>query len=363
MSSIYQELFGVQTLSGLVVAFGAEERLDSMFTALFQRGENMGQDATDEVQWDEVQLARHLAPVRGENGVWPSSQNTVNIRRKSTMAHVKDSTFILGSKLYKEVAPGNMQLMPNAQSKVAFELRNLVKKIRKTIEYMAAHSLNGTLTVNAANIPGTTQAFTVTYSPNTYTASASWKTAGTLLLSSEVPALKRDFLQASGLLPKRIICDGTITDAVYANTQVLTFLQNQLGADFAKTGNPLQGAAFDGFTLGSLEWFANEAGYVPEGGSFTKYIPAVDDAFVLPGDEDIGDVLGMAEGRGIVPLQQLGPAASGASLVGLAPTRGFYAYAERSVFPNPPGIHLNVGWVGLPIVKFPTGVCVVDAVP
>lgn len=363
MSSIYQQLFGVQTLSGLVVAFGAEERLDSMFTALFERGEDMGTDNTDETNWDEVQLARHLAPVRGENGLWPSSQNTVNILRKSQMAHVKDSTFILGSKLFKERAPGQMDLMPNAQGKVAFELRNLVKKIRKTIEYMAARSLDGTLTVNATNIPGTTQDFTVTYSPNTYAASASWKTAGTGLLSSEIPAAKRDFLQASGLIPTRIIADGTITSAVYANTEVVALLQNAMGAEFAKSGNPLQGAAFDGFPLGGLDWAANEAGYVPEGGSFTKYIPAVDDAYMLPGDEDLGDVLGMATGRGIVPVNQLGPAERGADLLALAPTRGFYAYAERSSFPNPPGIHLNVGWVGLPIVKFPTGVCVIDAVP
>lgn len=361
MASIYQQLFGVQNLSGLVTAYGKEEALDSMFQALFQRGEDMGSDSTDEVAWDEVQLARHLAPVRGENGTWPSSQNTVKIHRKSTMAHVKDSTFILGSKLFKEREPG--MLTPNAQAVVAFELRSLVKKVRKTIEYMAVNSLNGTLTVNSTNIPNTTQAFTVTYSPNTFTAGTSWKTASTGLLSVELGALKRDFLQTAGMVPRTLICDGTITDAVYANTEVQAFLQNSLGEKFARSGNPLQGAAFDGFELGGLLWLANEAGYVPEGGSFTKYIPATDDAFLLPGDEDIPEVLGMATGRGLVPAQQLGAAAQGADLIALAPSRGFYAYAERSAHPNPPGIFLNVGWVGLPIVKFPSGVCVVDAVP
>lgn len=362
MSSAYQQLFGVNTLSGLVTAFGKEEQLDSMFSSLFMRGDVMETEG-NEACWDEVQLARHLAPVRGENGTWPSSQNTVTIHRKAALAHVKDSTFILGSRLFKERAPGDVSLRADADAKVAFELRSLVKKVRKTVEYMAANTLNGTLTINSTNIPNSTQTATVTWSPNTYTASASWKTTSTGLLSSEIPAAKRDFVQASGLMPRRIICDGTITDAVYANTEVQAYLRNSLGEQFARTGNPIQGAAFDGFTLGGLQWAANEAGYVPEGGSFTKYIPAVDDAFLLPGDEDLPEVLGMAVGRGIVPAGQAGPAAAGSELLALAPTYGFYAYAERSSHPNPPGIHLNVGFVGLPVLKFPSGVCVLDVVP
>lgn len=362
MSSAFQQLFGIQTLSGLVVAFGAEESMDNMFQALFRRGESMTEDG-DEATWDEVQLDRHLAPVRGENGLWPSSQNTVTINRKSTMAHVKDSTFILGSKLYKERSPGDIQLRPNAQAKVAFELRNLVKKVRKTIEYMSANTLNGTLTVNSTNIPGTTQSFTVSYSPNTYAASANWKNQATGIVSSEIPAAKRDFMQTSGLQPRRVIADGTITAAMAGNTEVQALMSPAMKEAFARGSSPLQGAAFQNFELGNLMWLANEAGYVPEGGSFTKYIPATDDAFMLPGDEDLPDVLAMAEGRGMVPGTLSGPASAGAELVMPAPTYGYYAYAERSTHPNPPGIHLNVGWVGLPILKFPSGVQVLDVTP
>lgn len=360
MASSYQQLFGVRNLSGLVEAFGKEEQLDSMFQALFMRGGTETSES-DEADWDEVQLARHLAPARGAQGDWPSSQGTVTINRKSECMHVKDSTFILGAKLFKERAAG--ELTANAEAKVRRELRNLVKKIRKTIEYASAHSLNGSLVVNTTNVPGSSQAFTVTYGVNTYAASADWKTASTAVVSSELPAAKRDFVQTSGLQPARIICDGTITAALAANTEAQALMSDATKDAMLRASSEFQGAQFENLRLGGLQWLANEAGYVPEGGSFTKYIPATDDAFMLPGDEDLPDVLAMHLGRGIVPGSLSGPAEAGADLVMPAPTYGFYAYAERSVHPKAPGIHLNVGWVGLPVVQFPSGVCVLDVTP
>jgi hypothetical protein len=242
-------------------------------------------------------------------------------------------------------------------------LRDLVKAIRKTIEYACARSLAGSLVVSPATIPGSQVTFTVTYAVNTYTAAASWATAGTGILSSELPALKRDHLQTSGMLGRQVIADGTVIGHIYANTQVQAFLQNMLGERFAGAGVVMQGAAFDSFALGDLAWASNEAGYVPQGGSYTKYMPATDNLFLLPADGELRDVLGMALGRGFVPA--IGPEVSSAEAAGAqwmpAPSRGYYSYAVRSM--NPPGVQVFTGWVGLPLVMFPAGVTLADVIP
>jgi hypothetical protein len=359
MSTQFDRVFGVRSLSDLVVAFGAEEALDSMGQNLFTRGRVM-EPAADVVEWDEFQLHRHLAPVTGRDSPFPLLEHATRINRTSSMAHIKIAKVIPAAKLYHEREPG--MLVPNAQGVVDQEARDLVKIVRKTIEYLSWRSLEGSCVVSAATIPGSELTFTITYAVNTYTAAAAWTTAGTKILSVELPALKRDHLQSAGMLLRQVVADGTVIGSIYGNTEVQGFLQNQLGEQFARAGVVMQGPAFDGFELGSLNWASNESGYVPQGGAYTKYISATDRAVGLPADGELRDVLGMALGRGFVPAgPDVAPMAGAAGMVMPAPTRGFYSYAERCT--DPAGVKVYVGWVGLPIVLFPAGVTLIDTVP
>jgi hypothetical protein len=192
--------------------------------------------------------------------------------------------------------------------------------------------------------------------------SASWLTASTGILSSEIPAVVDDYRQTAGLDPAQVIIGRETAGGIYKNSEVVNLLQNPAGAALAATGAAMQGPAFGGFNLGGLFWRVSIGGYVPQGGSFTKYMPATDDFFVLPADSELPNVLGLALGTGFVPGEaDVGPAGRAADLCMPASTRGFYSYATRSI--NPAGVELFVGWVGLPIVLFPSGVLVGDAVP
>lgn len=356
----HERVFGIRTLDGLVQAYAKEEANNTFFQGLFMAGRKLEPDG-DSVEWDEVQMHRHLAPVVGRDAPFQILEDTTKVARNSACAHVKIMKRIPAAKLYNERAPGS--LTANASQVVALEIRDAVKTINSVKEYMAVNTLAGTLTVNSTNIPGTTVPFTLTYSPNTYTASTTWATVTTDIPGTELAALKQDFYQTSGLQPRTAIIGGTIQASIAKNDYVMQMLQFSQGENLAKSASAMFGQALGGFQLGDLDWKVNEAGYVPQGGSFTRFMPATDKGFLLPGPEDLPDVLGWAEGYGFVPAgTEYGSVDSAASLAVKAPSRGFYSYAKRAGNPAT-DVELCIGWVGLPILLFPSGVCVFDTVP
>jgi len=361
MATPYHRLFGLRSLNGMVRAFDKETRLNTMFQDLFrEKGRQMETEGTDEtIEWDETQLSRSLAPIVGRDSPHPMRQNTVTINRTSSVAHIKEGKFIHAHKLYGERGPG--ELKANAELFVDLQIRDLVKRAKNTIEYLSVNTLNGTVTVNPTTVPGSKVTFTIAYAPNTYTATNSWATLATRISSQEIPALKQDHLQASGLLPRRALIGGTIQGNIAGNTEFQNLMRDRLGPEVAQSAGTLFGQALGGFELGDLTWDVNEAGYVPDGGVFTRFIPATDDLFLLPADEDLPDVLGMALGLGLVPGNDVGPADMAAELIRPAPQRGFYSYAVRSL--NPLGVWIYVGWVGMPLLVFPSGLTVADVVP
>lgn len=356
MATDYQRLFGVQSLNGKVEAFGKDSTKNFAFTRKFQQGRPLeAEDGT--LQWDEIRFSRGLAPVTGIKGRHPEKAEMTKVVRRSAVAAIKRSVRLDPHRIHNERAPG--ELRPNARSYVENEMRDLVNEIASTIEYMAAESARGTLTVNSSNIPGSTQAFTISYSPNTFAPSASWATASTKILSVDIPALKVDIEQLSGLIPAQAIIGTTVEGYVVANTEVQGFAQPLLGQRFIEKSGNLRGPMLGGLELGGLRWEITEGGYIPEGGSFTRYLPDTDEAIVLPDDADLRDVLGWAQGRGMVPRQQYGPASDAAELCAPA-GMGWYSYAALD--PDGPFIKLYVGYIGLPIVMRPQGVCVADLV-
>ncbi len=358
MATDYERLFGLRSLNGKVEAFANDVIRTNVFSSKFKLGRPlMAEDGTCE--WDEIQLSRALAPVTGHASQFPEGSEVTKVNRRSAVAHIKRSKRINPYKIHYERAPG--LLRPDAAMYVETELRDAMNEIMATQEYMAANSLLGTLTVNATNIPDSTQAFTITYSPNTYTASNSWGTAGTKVLSAEIPALKQDHEQSSGMAPAQVITGGTVETQLTQNTEILSFATPQLGERFLTQSSQQRGPMLGGLAIGGLSWTLTESGYVPTGGVFTRYIATTDLGIVLPSDGELVDVLGFAEGKGMVPSQQYGPASSAADLIAPAPQAGWYAYAMLEG--NGPYIKLCVGYVGLPIVMRPAAVTVLNTIP
>lgn len=338
-------IFGVDSLSEAITTFAAEPD-SSAITGLFSAGRKIVCEG-DSVSWDEIEMHRHLAPVTGGDSPSLHQGQATRRVRSSALAHIKVSKLIPGGKLFRERGPGSIR--PDAEQVLAYELKDLQKMIGSTVEYMAAQSLLGTLTVNSANIPGSSVAFTLSWSPNTYSASNPWSTVGTKIASAEIPALMKDYRAASGMIPRIAITEPDVTGYIMANTECQQLLQNALGSAW------LQRSAFDdrfgpGLQVGGLDFRTSDGVYVPEGGSPQRFFTS-DRLALLPGEKDLPGVLGMALGTGVVP--------DGDGLR-LAPSPGYYAYTVP--MKDPAGIKLVAGWCGLPLLLFPSAVCVATVV-
>jgi len=355
MTTVHHHLFGTRSLNGKVEIFGEDVTQGNMFQTMFQtQGRQM--DAEDgTVEWDELTFGRGLAPVVGYSGEHPNKSTLTKAARSSAVASTKRSVDLEPTKMFFERAPG--ELRPNARAYVEQEMKDLVQEISNTIEYMCAETLRGTLTVNSTNIPGTTQPFTLTYSPNTYTKSAGWGTAGTKILSSEIPALKTDFEQTSGLSPAQVISGNTVEGFIYLNTETTGFIGDLLGQRFIEAAGTLSGRLFNGLRIGGLDWIVNEKGYERPAGTFVRYLPTTDQAIVLPSNDKLSGVLGWALGRGLVPKRELGPVGSATDMIEVA-QQGWYSYAR--LVGNVPTVKLFVGHVGLPILIRPDAISVAD---
>lgn len=356
MASDYDRLFGLPSLNGRVEAFGSDVNRPTVFAEKFAlHGRDiLSEDGT--VQWDEITFSQGMAPVAGRKGRHKRKNPLAKVVRRSACMHIKRSVVLDPDRLFFEREPG--QLRPNAEAYVEAEMRDLMGEIETTKAYACAESLRGTLTVNSTNVPGSEQAFAIAYSPNIYTKSAGWATVSTGITSSEIPLLKIDHRRSSGFEAAQAICGSTVEGYIGANTEVTTLARNMLGDRFVTQSGQMEGPMFGGLEIGGLKWHVTEGGYIPAGGSFTRYLPTVDEAIVLPADADLRDVLGMATGFGLVPVQNLGPASAAAGLIRPAPQRGWYSYA--SLVPGTPAVEVFVGWVGLPVVLRPAAVTVAD---
>lgn len=360
--SSYERTFGLRTLAGMVELFAREESMSRAALSLFEaNGRRVDPQVDGSFEWDERRFSRHLAPVVGRDSPAVSVTPIGTIVRNSAPAHIRVSKFIPAHKLHGDRGPGS--LAPNARLIVDQEVRDLAKVIANTREYLAMRALFGSVVVSNATIPGTKVPFTLSFGLNTYTASSDWSAPSSPILTSELTAAKLDYMQAIGMNPAQCLMGQTVGDYLRGNSGVVNLLQQQYGQQLARSAAELFGPWAEGLQLGGLQWSITEEGYVPEGGSFTRYIPAADKVAMLPASGDLVDVLGVAEGYGIVPAMggDVLPLASAEGATQLAPSRGSYVYARRIL--EPLGVEIIQGWIGLYVILTPNGICVLDVVP
>jgi len=294
--------------------------------------------------WDQVTGRRHLAGFVG--GSSPAQEvERVGVETKtSACAHIKLFKRLPGSVLLNENAPGMMR--PDAQAIVRMAMQDMANTIADTIERACGLILStGKFTASKANFPDTQMIFDLDFgaSSNTaFTRSAAWATTSTKIVSNDVPLpLKRSYINATGEDAGHVVYGPTVEAAILANVEFQALAAQQAGMTIIQGAG--LGATVQQFKIGGLNWVPTSGTFKPRGGSVTPFFPA-DTIAVLP--NNLGDTLGMAYGRAVVPSGQVfgKPGNAAASLLTLS-EQGVYSWAE--VQGN--GVVLHAGIVFLPV--------------
>jgi hypothetical protein len=342
-------LLGVDSLITLVQVFNNED-LHKTCISLFEEGQPLYSDG-ETVKWDEERLGRDLAPVVGDSSPAPQAAQTTLIPKMAEPIHIKQSITISGRRLFKQRASGG--LLPNAASVVRTATKNLHQKVQRTREYIAASTLLGALTANSTTIKGSDQNVSINYTTSTY-AGGAWSNPATLINSVELPAFMAAALQGAELMPALALYNDVTEQSILKNTELQNWWAKTPRADAFVQGGILDPKSLNGLILRGVEFRRVPGGYVPPGGSYTRYIPN-NKIVVLP--QQLDQVLGLAEVEAVIPEgEEVYGGENAFGGLGLAPSKGWYAYAYREK--NPPAYTIVVGYVGLPVLINPLAVCV-----
>jgi hypothetical protein len=337
--------FGIQTLSAAIETFG-DEPSQGVFTKLFESGRKIMVDGRTH-EWDEIQRPRNLAPVVGEDSPFKAGALTDKKKKNSPIVDLKMFVDIPASKLFRERWAGS--LGANVPLMIASELKTIQMRLAKTIEYLCANALLGS--IDTSNIEGSEFTVILQQTTSTGNQAAAWSTAGTKIVSDEIPKAVADFVAKTGAQPKIVLLNDVAERSLLKNTEIQTWAQYNNGGR-ALQSNPSAPQVFGGLGLGGFDWQKAIGVYTDKNGTAgTRYWPDTKVAF-LPDQSMLTEVLALAKGYGAIPQKAFGAAQD--ELVTRAPTPGYYAFAEA--ISSPVGIRLYAGWAGLPVLLFPGGV-------
>lgn len=344
----FERVFGVRSLNGAPVEKYAEDTFGGHFQDKFtMHGRNHGADMDkNTVEFDVISYPKDAAPITDRDAPATLEKPTDRQNKISFLAYIKLKKFLPASRVFGSRGPG--ELKSNAAAVVAAEQKASLKRINTTREVMAAKVLQGSFDASAV---GSDVSFTLDFPVATRTAATTWANAGTDLIADEIPLTKSAYYDSCRMEAKQVIVDRNTRGYIRKNTSIQTFLAPPgiKGSAVAFASDRIVGPAVDNWQLNGLDWQVNEAGY-DLGGALTRYLPA-DKSIWLPGDDELDNVLGYAEGWGDIPKQAIG---NGAGVIGKAPQPGVFSYATCEE--SPVGINLYTGWVGLFFVTFPEAV-------
>jgi hypothetical protein len=349
------DLLTVPTLTGLVKTF-ADQAGNRACTEFFRRHGKPLFPLGESVSWDEVEYARHLAPISGPESPHTRAKRLGVKKRSSAMAYVKVYKDLPASHLFLSRAPGlNSQ---DAEQILASELEDLGNLLGATIEFLSASALSGKIVVTAATVPGSDVFFEVDFGVANAPSAASWADPATKIRSEELARIKQVYKDGSGNAAEVVIAPASVDGLLVKNTETRELIKDSLGVAILQN-LPLSGVSPALSLLGGLRFQYMDGTYKPEGGPVTRYLPE-HSLVVLPHETRLPQVLGFAEGRVHVPAGPLfGKPESTTGLV--TELRGYYAYAELRT--DPIGIRVYAGWHGLPLVLNPSSVLNYRIVP
>lgn len=357
-----EEIFAPRTLMGMVSLFGMEG--NTPVTDWFRNGRR--KDVVgNAVDWDREDFSRSLGPFGSQKApairLFPQDRDNIHI----PLAHIRMERTLLAQEIMIE-RRGLGELVPNAEQEVARAVRDLVQRGQRSIEFVCSELLfNQTgATINSTTVPGSQVTWTLDFGTGDFDAAAAWSTIGTNILSStELFAAMDQLTQNSGLEAGRAVHNRTVQDYLVLNTQVQSWFQTVPTAPQIVSGDQLaaQVAGATPFNMagglgGIPSWIRLDHGYVPDGGSFTKFL-STDFTILLPTSDDI---LGFAEGHQVIPTEIIGGENLG-SVATLSDAAGPVVYAVLQ--PDPVAVKLVYAHSFIPTIFVPEAVVIIDTTP
>lgn len=345
-----------QNVISAVVSKLDTERNDRMFQDLFAKGKKLMVSEGNKVAWEKRTFSRGLSPAAQEMSRAPTRSRVGEMLEVADSILTKQSRTIPWTRLMK--SDGSMRGDSELRDIIRTELKDMTAEVGRTVEYYLSGLCTGSVAVNSTTVPGSDVNRTFAFPVRTLTASASWATAGTKILSSELKLIQDDFETDVGLSPGIFISNNAVHANLIANTEVQAFAGGN--ADLAryfveaKNGAP---KPVQGLKLGGIEWWSNPHGYkLTSGGSLTKWI-ADERAIILPEEEAFEDVFGFADLP--IPVPQ-GPR-YGSAGDGFKAKTGLVAWAE--FHGNPQSIELHVQRRFAGVLTFAEAVLYFDTTP
>lgn len=239
--------------------FGADEFMMAPFFDV-ERNTVVG----NTVSWRTDDMSRDIATVVAYNAKG-AHRNLPATTHYSTVAPTLREKSEIPPEFITWLNASNDLIQAAGQQKVGQAQRNLVNLIDRRKESWRSQVFTNTLTYTQA---GHTVSVTVGI-PSAHlpaTVSASWATVGTNVLA-DLRAAIRTVEEDSGVRPDTIIAGGLVIEMFLRNTDILALISEQLKAGLGERGT--RGFRIPGV---DLDVFENNTGYVPDGGSFTKFV-------------------------------------------------------------------------------------------
>lgn len=341
-------LMQVQDYTDAVRVFEVEPS-QTLFQDLFNVNKKVCVGPT--VQWDETDFPRRLAPVVGDESAFPAVNPNDKKPQAAPLIHLKVSKKLDAYKLLEWRYAGLRDA--DVRRSIEDELGGMIKIIKSSVEYICANALLGT--IDTSQIEGSEYSVQFSYGVTTQTI-GQWSNTGTDILGVEIPKISSKFVQTLGRQPGVTIFNDNLEKELLQNTSLKGWLQYQYAAS-AIFASMTTDQVMQNTKLGGLDWRKSFGGYVPTGGSFTRFM-SDNKIITLPMQGELGSLLTMAEGYGAIPTNVYGggDGAAAATAFRRAGAPGLYAYSVGTH--NPAGVELYVGYRFFPVVKYAPGVLV-----
>ena len=216
---------------------------------------------SDTAKWDEIHQNRDLATYVSPDGEANNIDRLGVYQKSATVACLKEKKQLKGSTLAWLRKPGTEHVQI-AEQAVKDELADLDSRIEFRREWARWSALSGTLTVNQANVK-----FTVDYGiagTHKPTVAADWSNVATDIIGDLI-AWKELIQKDSGEQATKVYVNDLTMSYMVKNTGIKALMGEQLKTQILQSGYITR--------VMGLNFIVYNSGYVPSGGSFTKFVP------------------------------------------------------------------------------------------
>lgn len=215
---------------------------------------------SDTAEWDEIHQNRDMADYNVPDGEGKVVKRIGITNKTSQVAHIREKKQLKGSTMAWLRKPGTEHMQYGEQA-VKEELKDLDSRVEFRREWARWQALTGTLTVDQADVK-----FTVDYgiaASHKPTVGTSWTDVSADIIG-DLKTYKRLIQEDSGENASVVYCTDEVMTMMMKNTGVKALMGEQLKTQILQNGYIVK--------LMGLTFVVYDAGYVPEGGSFTKFI-------------------------------------------------------------------------------------------